>query len=591
MGLQASLSLRARCKGITREGLEFVRVDPSKGFFRRFLTREKVVIPYSRLDEPSRVWRSNLGSELLVDDKELDKELVGLFCECGIDAKFSQALFSGSFQERKETAKGVLEAFGEFVSFKEEETRRKGLSEMLRELKEEVFTWEFDERACIKRGGLVEEVVSYFKQFYELNDDLITRTVTNSIDDSESRTERLLARIAADIPSLKKDLKSSDQDKVAYAAVAIGVTRATGCTQELIGALERFSKGNAFNAIVFSLGMLGTREATDCLLGKLKTPRLNSRSAVLKALSLVDDERVATLLLSEMDELVRRLPKHFLEWLKKIGGGESEKSRLQTAAAKLFEKDSKTSVWLYALYCYANAYASSLARNGELRAFPYIVYLFKKGILASGVLVRFARKRPEKVFERIRRVYLQAREQDTELRDACIRVLTAIHLENLKKKQETSTNLGVHSKEWGFEDFEINEAQRMGLTTMCFKPRRKASELRVRLNEESDLSHHFVGEGDAREFCFSTSFHLHAQKHVGVKVMAGKVKIVYGHDKKEKIMTTGEVAFQLPPGTPHQIMNVGDTDALVIEFESPAFKDDIIRLENPYKTDKKASGY
>ncbi len=158
-----------------------------------------------------------------------------------------------------------------------------------------------------------------------------------------------------------------------------------------------------------------------------------------------------------------------------------------------------------------------------------------------------------------------------------------VHLHTQWLERQKGTEHPLHQKKpWGYEDFEILN-ERKGLTRLHMNPRVRVRDLPVQLNEESDLSHHFVGEGEDREFCYSTSFHFHAAKDVTIVVNSGQIKIVYDHDKKEAILSKGtRSSMDLPAGMPHQIINVGTELAEVLEFEFPPCKDDIRRLEDPY---------
>lgn len=125
-----------------------------------------------------------------------------------------------------------------------------------------------------------------------------------------------------------------------------------------------------------------------------------------------------------------------------------------------------------------------------------------------------------------------------------------------QKKASTTATETRWEKPWGFETFEVL-SDKQGLTVLYMKPREE-------------------------ETCFGTSFHFHATKEVSIKVISGKAKIVYDHDKKEKTLERGDCAFNMKVAVPHQIINVGDTEAQVLEFEVPPCKEDICRLEDSH---------
>lgn len=141
-------------------------------------------------------------------------------------------------------------------------------------------------------------------------------------------------------------------------------------------------------------------------------------------------------------------------------------------------------------------------------------------------------------------------------------------------------------KPWGYETFEI-------------------------INERKSLTRLYMNAMEEGEQRPSTSFHFHARKDVTIVAASGRIKVVYDHDRKEVILEPGrKSAIDLPPATPHQIINIGDEEAQVLEFEAPcdnlfhvvkrqqtlmdkqralASKDDICRLEDQYG--RKGEGY
>lgn len=176
-------------------------------------------------------------------------------------------------------------------------------------------------------------------------------------------------------------------------------------------------------------------------------------------------------------------------------------------------------------------------------------------------------------------------------RDSLFCTLCDIHIDLLHRMPKRPIVNYDEEKDWGRESFEILQDQRMGWTTMRFLPPEPLDNLKKRVDFSADLTRNILERDGVRLFCHSTSFHFHALKHVGIKVTEGTVTVVYGHDKKSVVLKVGDKAFELAPGVPHQIINTGEAEAVVQEVETPAFKDDIVRLYNPYTACKKTRGY
>ncbi len=212
--------------------------------------------------------------------------------------------------------------------------------------------------------------------------------------------------------------------------------------------------------------------------------------------------------------------------------------------------------------------------------------IIEEGRVASVCIVRLAEKHTSRVKDALTKAYNQT--SNLAVKKHFFDLLTEVHKHWLASQKGTEHS-SHQVKPWGCEDFEILN-ERKGLTRLHMNARMRVRDLTVKLNEESDLSHHFIGEGEEREFCHSTSFHFHATKDVTIVVNSGQIKIVYDHDKKEAILSTGtRSSMDLPAGMPHQIINIGDVEAQVLEFEFPPCKDDIRRLEDPYA--RKGVGY
>lgn len=213
-----------------------------------------------------------------------------------------------------------------------------------------------------------------------------------------------------------------------------------------------------------------------------------------------------------------------------------------------------------------------------------------RSYVVEQALYALAKTHHDEVISHAVEVYNSA--SSDEVRDAALRLLAIVHKKYLMTTPHHPPENKFPNKNWGSETFTIL-TDNMGWTEMEFKPRvrLKLKDVPKRGSKRGKLPPHVVEEGGTFYFCHCTSFHMHTQKEVGIDVVSGTVKIVYGHDKREVILTQADSPFKIAAGVPHQIINVGDTKAEVHEVETPAHKNDIIRFSSPYKTPLKLEGY
>ncbi|MBI5159634.1 hypothetical protein HY992_05945 [Candidatus Micrarchaeota archaeon] len=178
------------------------------------------------------------------------------------------------------------------------------------------------------------------------------------------------------------------------------------------------------------------------------------------------------------------------------------------------------------------------------------------------------------------------------VREAALRLLAVVHEKYLRTTPHHPPENKFPNKNWGTESFTILNSG-MGWTEMEFKPRvpLDAKDVPNTDSEWGEKLHHIIEEAGVFYFCPCTSFHMHTKKQVGIDVVSGTIKIVFGHDKQEVVLTNADSPFHIPAGVPHQILNIGDEVAVVHEVETPAHKNNILRFSSPYSGSLKIEGY
>ncbi len=215
-----------------------------------------------------------------------------------------------------------------------------------------------------------------------------------------------------------------------------------------------------------------------------------------------------------------------------------------------------------------------------------------RSLVAEIALHDLSRRFHDEVLTFLVRRYNMVRASNPELRDALLRVISRVHRDYLSGTPSSTPAEAMPLKSWGRESFEFSGDQ-MGLTELHIRPREKLRDLEAsgfKLGKNVS-KHHFVGEGEDREFCFSTSFHMHTEKDVGIKVFDGKIMVLLGHGREPTILEAGKPLLTIKAGVPHQIINIGDVEAVIVESESPARKDNIIRFDHPYAKTLQIEGY
>ena len=77
-----------------------------------------------------------------------------------------------------------------------------------------------------------------------------------------------------------------------------------------------------------------------------------------------------------------------------------------------------------------------------------------------------------------------------------------------------------------------------------------------------------------------TSLHCHPIKKTGFILIKGNVEVDLGFYNKKKISPISRLMIR--PGLFHSTKNIGNTDSIILEIETPIDKDDLVRFKDGY---------
>ncbi|MBI5159572.1 hypothetical protein HY992_05630 [Candidatus Micrarchaeota archaeon] len=499
--------------------------DPSKSFFRRLLSSEVITIPRKEYTDEANVymirrvisWKlRGCRIERKVESlrySKLMKRLAALFIECGIDETIATTLLC---THSKEAEKIASEEFDKLRGYSDS----KRVKEVLhRYSRRSVFGKTGERKALIRTAKCLEsKVVEKPEYASEHLEEIGKRERSGRIG---SDFEDVLRSFALGIPVWRKGLKSLNVSRVILSA--LGVSPWVTCTvPDLIDALNCLkSNEEVYSDLLGLIGKIRTPSTTEVLLREFVDcpyDTLGTRMRVMALLGESKDERATRLLLVEYDELLSQLEG-------KVRAAQLDENttdgKIRARVRRMFANSNSTepNVDQYErMEWYLEVIAKVLAHIGDIKALDALMHIFGSRNLGVDALKTLGKKHPERVFEEIRQLYLQVPELDAKLRDACIEVMTAIHNENLKKSKKNA-KLGKHYKEWGHEIFEVLEDERVGWTALYFKASgayagQPARFMREVYAPDADLSHHYIQFRDQQIPCYSTSFHMHPNKHV-----------------------------------------------------------------------------
>lgn len=84
----------------------------------------------------------------------------------------------------------------------------------------------------------------------------------------------------------------------------------------------------------------------------------------------------------------------------------------------------------------------------------------------------------------------------------------------------------------------------------------------------------------------STSLHCHPIKKTGFILLKGQVEVDLGFYDRKKILAVSRLMIR--PGLFHSTKNSGDSEAVILEIETPIDKDDLVRFKDDYGRQNKS---
>ena len=98
-------------------------------------------------------------------------------------------------------------------------------------------------------------------------------------------------------------------------------------------------------------------------------------------------------------------------------------------------------------------------------------------------------------------------------------------------------------------------------------------EFRIELSEVVTLTYLSIFPGH------QTSLHCHPRKTTSLTAISGTGALQF---LKDKITFSAGTSFMVRNGLFHQIVNLGEKELIVLEFENPSDSQDLVRLEDEY---------